>query len=148
MSEDFNTAGWDWITGFYEKPAIRSACLVLQDRHKADVTFLLFLCWLDRKNLKFSDHYLTINQKVAGQRRFIKMTRALRRFLSTFALTKKFSKKLLEKEINQEHRMFLALCEFERIKSKGEAVLAKQYIAYKGAIPTAAGRMVLKQLKV
>ena len=57
---EHNEQGWDWIVGFYSKPAVKSACLVFQDRHGVDVTFLLFLCWLDREKLQLNDHYLTV----------------------------------------------------------------------------------------
>lgn len=146
MTADFKQKGWAWICDFYAKPEIKSACHVLQDRNRVDVTFLLYLCWLDTQKLKPKDHYLTVNGDFEGERKKIKRTRQLRRFLSTFSMTRGWSKDLLEQEIQQEKEMFMALCDVETLVARGEPVQAKQYIMYKGALPTVAWKVLKKNL--
>ena len=37
---------WDFSLAAYARPEVAPACLVLQDRHGADVNLLLYACWL------------------------------------------------------------------------------------------------------
>ncbi|MHA1544204.1 MAG: TIGR02444 family protein, partial [Alphaproteobacteria bacterium] len=126
--------GWDWIVGFYSKPAVKSACLVFQDRHGIDVTFLLFLCWLDREKLQLSEHYLTVLGGFSVARKKIRFIRKLRRLVSTFSFAGNLKKRLLAKELNLEKEFFYGLCGHQMEKAEN-TVLAKNYITYKGAIP-------------
>lgn len=141
-----NKKGWDWIVGFYSKPAIKSACLVFQDRHGVDVTFLLFLCWLDREKRQLTDHYLTVHQSYDRVRKKINLIRRARRFVSTFSFARNLKKQLLEKELVLEKEFFNALSTHQTEKANNP-VLAKNYITYKGAIPSSAASVFLKLLK-
>lgn len=138
--------GWDWIVGFYSKPAVKSACLVFQDRHGIDVTFLLFLCWLDKNKRQLTDHYLTIYQSYDGARKKIRFIRKIRRFVSTFSFAGNLKKRLLVRELELEKEFFYALSTHQTEKALSP-VLAKNYIAYKGAIPSAAATVFLKLLE-
>lgn len=138
--------GWDWIVGFYSNPAVKSACLVFQDRHGIDVTFLLFLSWLDKNQRQLKDHYLTIHQSYKGVRKKIKFIRKIRRLASTFSFAGNLKKRLLMRELELEKEFFYALACHQTEKA-GDPVLAKNYIAYKGAIPSAAATVFLKHLK-
>jgi uncharacterized protein (TIGR02444 family) len=40
------SALWDYALDLYARPAVREACLALQDRAGADVNLLLLACWL------------------------------------------------------------------------------------------------------
>lgn len=138
--------GWDWIVGFYSKPAVKSACLVFQDRHGIDVTFLLFLCWLDHEKLQLSDHYLKVLGDFSGARKKIGFIRKLRRLVSTFSFGGNLKKRLLAEELILEKEFFYALCRYQ-IENAENTVLAKNYIAYKEAIPSAAATVFLRLLK-
>lgn len=138
--------GWDWIVGFYSKPAVKSACLVFQDRHGVDVTFLLFLCWLDHQKRQLKDHYLTIHQGYDSERKKIRFIRKIRRFVSNFSFLENSKKNLLVKELELEKEFFYALSSHQTQKADSP-VLAKNYITYKGAIPSVAASVFLKLLK-
>lgn len=42
MSQAF----WDWSLGRYDRPAVASACLHLQDQHGLNINICLWCCWL------------------------------------------------------------------------------------------------------
>lgn len=42
---------WDFACGLYADPAIKDQCLDLQDVYGADVTLILWLCWLDAADI-------------------------------------------------------------------------------------------------
>lgn len=42
---------WDFACGLYADPTIKDQCLDLQDIYGADVTLILWLCWLDAANI-------------------------------------------------------------------------------------------------
>jgi uncharacterized protein (TIGR02444 family) len=146
MDQEQKEKAWDWIVGFYSKPPVKSACLVFQDRNGVDVTFLLFLCWLDKNKLQLTKHYLTCLQDHDRARKKIRFTRKIRRFASTFSFAENYKKSLLAKELVMEKKFFFALCDHQTEKAK-TPVLAKNYITYKGAIPSAAASVFLKWLK-
>lgn len=133
------------MVGFYSKPAVKSACLVFQDRYGLDITFLLFLAWLDKDQRQLKDHYLTIHQSYQGIRKKIRLIRKIRRLVSTFSFARNMKKNLLMRELEMEKEFFYALACHQTEKAAGP-VLAKNYIAYKGAIPSAAATVFLKLL--
>lgn len=42
---------WDFACGLYADPSIKEQCLDLQDVYNADVTLILWLCWIDAADL-------------------------------------------------------------------------------------------------
>ncbi len=138
--------GWDWIVAFYGRPAVKTACLLLQDKHGVDVTFLLYLCWLDAHKAAPPDHYLTLYLENAGPRSRIRLIRKCRRFVSRTPFLKTLKPRLLAWEIEKEKGYFLGLAG-RGAKKGGDAVQAKNYITYMGALLTAAAKVILRELK-
>jgi uncharacterized protein (TIGR02444 family) len=49
MSSDRANDFWDFSLRVYRQPGVADACIRLQDRCKADVNLLLYLCWLGQQ---------------------------------------------------------------------------------------------------
>jgi len=140
-------SGWDWIVAFYGRPKVKTACLLLQDKHEVDVTFLLFLCWLDKNGTPLKEHYLTIYANTEGMRKKIRLIRKIRRFFSKIPGLRGLKPRLLALELEKEREFFKRL-ETEEVleETPSAAIQAKHYITYQGGLKTAAAKIILREL--
>lgn len=51
MNRELKDSLWDFSCGLYADPAIKDQCLTLQDVYGADVSLMLWLCWLDAADI-------------------------------------------------------------------------------------------------
>ena len=46
MSDSAGQEFWDFSLGFYRRPGVSDACILLQDNHRKDVNLILYACWI------------------------------------------------------------------------------------------------------
>jgi uncharacterized protein (TIGR02444 family) len=95
---------WRWSLAVYAAPAVRAACLELQDVHGCDVNLLLAAGFLADRGIDLSgDRARELESRVAGWRSgFIHPLRALRRRSVDFSEAESLTQSLLAAELEAE----------------------------------------------
>ena len=100
---------WDFALGLYGQEAVAEACLLLQDRHGADVNLLLLACWLARQGRVVDVatarrlRAIALDWQVPVIRPLREVRRLLKQRIGACALLPDLRRRLAELEIDFEH---------------------------------------------
>lgn len=96
---------WDYSLRVYARPAVKESCLLLQDRHGADVNLLLFALWLGAaRGVPLTPELLAAAEAAASdwRRQVIAPLRALRRAVKAVPDAAGVHARLLDAELAAE----------------------------------------------
>ena len=105
---------WDYSLALYGRPAVKEACLRLQDGPGLDVNLILFACWTASRGGRLSpgDWRRLIDGGAAWRGNVAEPLRAVRRYLKTAADAPRAAglrERVLALELDAEHTAQLAI---------------------------------------